>query len=116
MADGIKQKKIGKLIQEELSNVFQKTGLNMRDGGMITITQVNMTPDLLVARVSLSLFNIKDEKKVLEEINAQRFELRHQVGNKIRNQVRHIPELEFHLDDSLDHVFKMEELFKKIKK
>jgi len=116
MADSIKQKKVGKLIQEELSSVFQKTGWSMRDGGMITITNVNMTPDLLIARISLSLFNIKDEKKMLQEINEHKNELRHQLGNKIRNQVRLIPELEFYSDDTLDHVFKMEELFKKIKK
>ncbi len=116
MADSIKQKKIGKLIQEELSDVFQKTGWSMREGGMITITDVNMTPDLLIARISLSLFNIKDEDKVLQEISGQKNELRHQLGNKIRNQVRHVPDLEFHLDNTLDHVYKMEELFKKIKK
>jgi ribosome-binding factor A len=116
MADSIKQKKIGKLIQEELSKVFQKMGLNVYQGGMITITGVNITPDLLIARVSVSFLNIKDPKKTLQEITAQTKDLRHQLGNKIRNQVRVIPDLEFFLDDSLGNVFKIEEIFKKLNK
>jgi ribosome-binding factor A len=111
----IRQERIGQLIQKELSTIFQKMGFNNKNGGLVTITQVNMTPDLLIARVFLSIFNAKNPPSVLEEIEEQKSEVRHQLGNTIRNQIHRIPDLEFRIDDTLDHVFKMEELFKKIK-
>ena len=111
----IRQERIGQLIQKELSTIFQKMGFSNKNGSLVTITQVNMTPDLLIARIFLSIFNAKEPTKVLEEIEEQKNEVRHQLGNIIRNQIHRIPELEFKIDDSLDNVFKMEELFKKIK-
>lgn len=111
----IRQERIGQLIQKELSGIFQKMGLSNKNGGLITITQVNMTPDLLIARVFLSIFNIKNPPDIIVEIEDQKSEIRHQLGNKIRNQMHRIPDLEFRIDDTLDNVFKLEELFKKIK-
>jgi len=115
MSTTIRQERIGQLIQKELSSIFQKMGFSNKNGGLITITKVNMTPDLLIARVLLSIFNIKKPNEALEAIDEQKSEIRFQLGNKIKNQMHRIPELEFHIDDTLYHVFKMEELFKKIK-
>ncbi len=112
----IKQKKISELIREELSSVFQKKNIGIQKGGMVTITQVDLSPDLLEAIIFVSIFNIKDVEKVLDGINEMSHELRGLLGNKIRNQVRRIPELHFKLDDTLDNVFRLEEIFKKIKK
>jgi ribosome-binding factor A len=75
-----------------------------------------MTPDLLVARVYLSLFKINQPEKFLESLQNKMHEMRGEMGKEIRHQVRHVPELDFRLDDTLDHVFKLEEIFKKIKK
>ena len=112
----MKQKKIAGVIQQALSEVFQRENLSMVNGGMVTISEVNMSPDLLIAKVYLSLYQVKDPKKFLEEIEKQSPELRHKLGNKIRNQVRRIPELHFYLDETLDNVFRLEEIFKQIKK
>ncbi|MBA3649634.1 MAG: 30S ribosome-binding factor RbfA [Chitinophagales bacterium] len=112
----IKQKKIAKLVKEVLSDIFQRENLSMAQGGMMTISHVTMSPDLLIAKIYLSLFQIKDQDKFIKEIEASENELRHKLGNKIRNQVRRIPELHFYLDDSLEQVFRIEEIFKQIKK
>ncbi len=111
----IRQKKIGELIRKELSTLFQRNGISTHGGGMVTISGVDVTPDLMIARVYLSLFNIKTPEKFLENLNDKMHELRGQLGNEIRHQVRHIPELEFRIDDTLDNVFKLEELLKKNK-
>ena len=111
-----KQKKIAGVIQQALSEIFQRENLSMVNGGMVTISEVSMTPDLLIAKVYLSLYQIKEPKKFLEEIEKQSPELRHKLGNKIRNQVRRIPELHFYIDETMDHVFRLEEIFKQIKK
>ena len=116
MKETIRQKKISSVIQEALNEIFQKLGLNMLEGGMVTITQVNVTSDLLVARVQLRFYNIKDPQTALDNMHVSMNEIRHQLGNKIKNQVRRVPTLEFFKDDSLDHAFRVEELLKSIKK
>lgn len=111
----IKQKKIAKLIKEVLSDIFQRDGLSMIHGGMITISHVTVSGDLVTAKVYLSFFQVKDQEEVLASLAQSERDLRHKLGNAIRNQVRRIPELHFFVDDSLTEVFRMEEIFKKIK-
>ncbi|GAA4302476.1 30S ribosome-binding factor RbfA [Compostibacter hankyongensis] len=114
MEEGKRQKQVGKLIQQELSDILRREGLNVVDGGMISVSAVRMTPDLLEARVYLSLFNIADTAAMLERIKERGREIKKVLAAHIKNQVRRIPELQFFLDDTLDHVFKMEALFKQI--
>jgi ribosome-binding factor A len=116
MKEGKRQKQVGGLIQEEINMIFQRLGLNMVDGGMVSISSVKVTPDLLEARIYLSVFNAADSKSVLKKIEDRAWEIKKELAARVRNQLRRIPELKFFLDDTLDHVFKMEELFKQIKK
>jgi len=111
----IKQRKIAKLIKEVLSEIFQRESLSIIQGGMITISHVIVSSDLMIAKVYLSFFQVKNPEEVLESLTKGEKELRHKLGNAIRNQVRRIPELHFFVDDSLTEVFRMEEIFKKIK-
>ncbi len=116
MQESIRQKKIAGVVQEALNEIFQKLGLNIIDGGMVSISNVSITPDLLIARVSLSFYNIEEPQKALDKMHISLSEIRYQLGNKIKNQVRRVPELEFFIDESLDQAFKIEELLRKIKK
>ncbi|RAJ03988.1 ribosome-binding factor A [Chitinophaga skermanii] len=109
-----RQKQVGQLVQEELSDIFQRMGFNVIEGGMISISNVRMTPDLLEARVYLSMFKIDQPKSMLHKILERGNEIRRELGNRVAKQLRRVPELQFYIDDTLDHVFKMEEIFKKI--
>ncbi len=111
----IKQRKIAKLIKEVLSEIFQREGISVVQGGMITISHVSVTGDLVNAKIYLSFFNIEKPQEVIDSLQRGENELRHKLGNAIRNQVRRIPEMQFFVDDSLEEVFRMEEIFKKIK-
>lgn len=115
MQETKRQKQIGQLIQEQLSDVFQRMGFNVVEGGMISIAAVKMTPDLLEAKVYLSMFQIKSPNEMLERIKDRMGEIKKALGLRVGKQLRRMPELTFFLDDTLDYVFKMEELFKKIK-
>ena len=115
MQESKRQKQIGQLVQKELSDVFQRMGYNVTDGGMISISAVRITPDLLEARVYLSMFQIKDSAAMLMKIKERNWEIRKELGLRVGKQLRRIPELLFFLDDTLDYVFRMEELFKKIR-
>lgn len=116
MEEGKRQKQVAGLIQEELNAIFQRLGMNMMDGGMVSIAAVKITPDLLEARIYISFFQIKDPKAVMKKIEDRAWEVKKELAARIKQQLRRIPELRFYLDDTLDHVFKMEELFKQIKK
>jgi ribosome-binding factor A len=115
MEENKRQKQVGKLIMEELSDIFQREGMNIIDGGMVSISKVMITPDLLEARVYISFFQVKDQGALLHKIKERGWEWRKLLGQRIKNQLRRVPELEFYSDDTLDHVFKMEEIFKKIR-
>ncbi len=114
MEENKRQKQVGQLIAEEMSDIFQRHGINIIDGGMVSISKVMVTPDLLEARVYLSFFKINDQRALLEHIKERTGEWRKLLGLKVRNQLRRVPELTFYNDDTLDHVAKMDELFKKI--
>ncbi len=116
MNEGKRQKQVGGLLQEEINAIFQRLGLGFVDGAMVSISSVKITPDLLEARIYLSVFNSKDNAAVLKKINERSWEIKKELASAVRQQLRRIPELKFFLDDTLDHVFKMEELFRQIKK
>ena len=115
MQENKRQKQIAGLLNEELSQIFQRLGLNMMEGGMISISSVKITPDLLEARIYLSIFQAADTKAVMKRIEERKWEVKKELAAKVKQQLRRIPELKFFQDDTLDHVFKMEELLKQIK-
>ncbi len=114
MQENKRQKQIAGLLNEEINTIFQKFGLNMIDGGMVSISSVKVTPDLLEARFYLSFFQVKDVKAALKKIEDRHHDIKKELAAKVRHQLRSIPVLKFFQDDTLDQVFKMEELFKKI--
>ncbi|HTJ10737.1 MAG TPA: 30S ribosome-binding factor RbfA [Dinghuibacter sp.] len=114
MQEGKRQKQVAGLLAEELSPIFQRLGLNMIDGGMVSISGVKVTPDLLEARVYLSFFQVQQPALALKTIEERAWEIKKELTAKVKHQLRRMPELKFFLDDTLEHVFHMEELFKKI--
>jgi ribosome-binding factor A len=124
MEEGKRQKQIAGLLSEEMNSILQRLGLNMIDGGMVSISLVKVTPDLLEARFYISFFQVKDARPddqvgramaALDKIEGRHHEIKKELAAKVRHQLRSIPVLKFFYDDTLDNVFKMEELFKKIK-
>lgn len=113
-----RQKKVAQLIQETLSEIFQKYGSNYYHHAFVTITSVNVTPDLLTAKVYLSVYNVADQDKhdIMDKITSHASEIRKQLGMKVRHQLRRVPELFFRLDNTLDEALKIEALLKDIKK
>ncbi len=114
MEEGKRQKQIAGLLNEEMNNIFQRLGLGMIDGGLVSISSVKVTPDLLEARFYLSFFQVKDVAAAIKKIDDRHHEIKKELAAKVRHQLRSIPVLKFFKDDTLDHVFKMEELFKQI--
>jgi ribosome-binding factor A len=114
MEEGKRQKQIAGLLNEEMNIIFQRLGLNMIDGGMVSISGVKVTPDLLEARIYLSFFKVADVNAAHKKIEERHHEIKRELAARVRHQLRSIPVLKFFKDDTLDNVFKMEEIFRKI--
>ncbi len=114
MEEGKRQRQVAGALQEELNDIFRRLGLGMIDGGMVSISSVKVTPDLLEARIYLSLFQVKEPAAAMKTIEARAWEIKKELADRVKHQLRRIPVLHFYLDDTLDYVFKMEEIFKQI--
>ena len=115
MQEGKRQKQVGSLLNEEINLIFQRLGLNMIDGGMVSISSVKVTPDLLEARIYLSFFQVKQPEAAMLRVEERAWEIKKELTSRVSKQLRRMPELKFFRDDTLDYVYKMEELFKQIK-
>ncbi len=116
MLEGKRQKQVAAVLEKDLNEIFQRLGLAVADGGMISIASVKITPDLFDARVYLSFFKVKDPIASLKNIQERAWEIKKELTARVRHQFRSMPQLTFYLDDTLDYVDKMEQLFKDIKK
>ena len=114
MAGSTRQHKFGRLIQKELSEIFQRDTRGILDKTFITISDVAMSPDLGVAKVYISMMLAKDKAQTLEKLNRGKGEIRKALGDKIGKQVRVIPELIFFVDETEENAFKIEELIKNL--
>jgi ribosome-binding factor A len=114
MVEGKRQKQVAGVINEALNEIFRKTGLHILQGGMVSISAVKITPDLLEARIYLSFFQIEDKNAALKKIEERLWEVKKELATAIKHQLRRVPELKLFLDDTLDQVSRMEELFKNL--
>lgn len=111
--ESTRQLKYSRLIQKELSEIFQREASTRFERAMVTVTRVRISPDLSVARVYVSIFAAKDRDALLVKIREQSSEIRRMLGDKIRKQARITPNLEFFIDDSLDYAERIDQLLKK---
>ena len=115
MEEGKRQKQVAGLLHEYITDIFQRLGLSMLNGGMVSVSSIKITPDLLEARVYLSFFQVKDSEAAMKKIEDRAWEIKKEIVARVKHQLRRIPEMRYFTDDTLDNVFKMEELFRKIK-
>jgi ribosome-binding factor A len=114
MKEGKRQKQVSAMLLEEVNKIFQKLGLNMIQGGMVSISSVKITPDLFEARIYLSFYQVPKPGEALKLIEDRAWEIKRDLVSSIRNQLRTMPQLTFYIDDSLEYVDKMENLFREI--
>lgn len=109
----IRTERLAAVLKRDLGKIIQKSYQN---GSIITVTNVKVTPDLLIAKVYLSILSPgRDKKDVFEYLEEHNADIRKELASLIRNQVRRIPELHFYLDETAEYVNRMEQLFSEIR-
>jgi len=106
-----RQNKIARLLQKELSVIFQQQ-TRMTHGVMVSVTRTKVSPDLSVCTAYLSIFPSERGEEILSNIKASEKKIRYELGTRVRYQLRIIPELRFFIDDSLDYIDHIDQLLK----
>ncbi len=107
-----RQNKIARLLQKELSVIFQQQTRAMH-GVMVSVTRAKVSPDLSICTAHLSIFPSDRGEEILKNITANEKTIRYELGTRVRYQLRIIPELRFFIDDSLDYIERIDELLAK---
>ena len=107
-----RQNRIARLLQKELSLIFQSQTRAMH-GVMVSVTRCRVSPDLSIGTAYLSIFPSEKSDELLKNVAANEKTIRYELGTRVRNQLRIIPELRFFVDDSLDYIERIDELLKK---
>lgn len=110
-----RQKQIAELIRRNFSMVLQSEG-NYIYGPepMVTVTNVKMSPDLSQAKIYLSVYNTDNKQAPILELEENLVRLRQSLANRVRRHVRRVPEISVYLDDTLDEMYRLNALFKKL--
>ena len=107
-----RQAKISRLIQKELSEIFRQQTAKTH-GVLVSVSAVRVSPDLSIARAYLSVFPSDKGAEIIENVNRSTSQIRHELAQKVRYQVRKTPELSFFIDDSLDYIEHIDDLLGK---
>jgi ribosome-binding factor A len=113
MIESHRQKKIAGVLQNDLANVLQNMlRENGQTGILISVSKVNVTSDLSVGKVYVSVFPAANAKKIVDELNLLKPHIKHQIAQLTKHQLRRMPDLSFYNDDSLDYIENIEKAVK----
>ena len=110
--ESTRQATISRLLQKELSEIFRQQTAKTH-GVIVSVSAVRVSPDLSIARAYLSVFPSDKAQEIMESINASAKTVRYELAQKVRFQLRKVPELQFYLDDSLDYIANIDSLLEK---
>lgn len=113
--DSRRQLKMASLIKEAFAEILIRDGKKYYGKAFVTVSNVNITSDLLLARFNLSIYNSEDADAVIEKFYEHKHEIKRALTEILGKHVRRIPEIEFYKDTTMDYVFHMEDVFNRIK-
>jgi ribosome-binding factor A len=114
MADSKRQLKVSRQLQKDLSDIFRLKLSDSIRNALLTITRVQVSPDLSVARIYISVMATGKVENVIDQVNLQKSELRRALGNRIRKQVRKVPELIFVEDQGSEHAQNIDDILSRL--
>ncbi len=110
MEESTRQQKYSKLIQKDISDIFQKDKMGIFSNTFVSVVDVKVTADLSIAKIYLSMMLVSDKPSLLDKIDLHKSEIRKALGNKIGKQVRKIPDLIFILDETEEKASRIDQI------
>ena len=107
-----RQKKVARQIQKDIAGILMHKTSSIAPGALISVSLVRMSPDLSYAKIFLSVFPLNDKLAFLKSIGMHNAEIRNELGRLVRHQLRIVPELTFHIDDSVDYAENIDRLLR----
>ncbi len=114
MTGSTRQQKVAKLIQKEMSEIFQRDRRGLLDNAFLSIAEVRVSPDLSVAKLYISMMLVKDKQALLDKINDHKKEFRKLLGDKVGKQLRIVPEIVFYIDEVEEKAQKLDDIINKL--
>ncbi|WP_296006335.1 30S ribosome-binding factor RbfA [uncultured Alistipes sp.] len=111
--ENTRQQKIAKQIQKDVAEIFQKEGAALVRGSLVTVTAVRVSPDFGYAKIYVSIFPFERSQELMKELEQNNWFVRRALGQRIRNQLKSVPEIQFFLDDSLEYIEQIDQALKK---
>lgn len=108
----VRLEKIASVLQQDLGTIFQFNARSICEGAMVSVTHVTVVPDLTLAKVYISILGHDEPDKLTENIQGKASQIKHQVAQKVRHQLRKMPDLQFYRDDSMEYAAKIDDLLK----
>ena len=112
VVESTRQKKVARLIQKEVAEIFLRKGNEYAPGKMVSITKVRISPDLSFAKIYMSIYPSDKNDEILHSVQDHTAKIRFDLGHKIRSQLRIVPDIVFYIDDSLDYIDNIDKLLK----
>ncbi len=110
-----RQKQVAELIKRTISMILLQEGSYIYGTGiLVTVTQVKLTSDFATAKIYLSIFNTENKQAVILELQQANTRLRYNLASKMKHQMRRIPELQYYIDDTIDEIMHIDELFTRL--
>lgn len=106
-----RQEQVAELLKRNFGIVLQQEGSYIYGDAFVTVTQAQVTPDLSQAKLYISVFNAEDKEEILRMIEKETKKLKQSLAHRIRKHVRRIPDIAIYLDDTLDEMYKLNEIF-----
>ena len=108
-----RQLKVARELQRDLSEIIRSRGMAAFGGAMVTVSEVRISPDLSIAKVFVSIFPSDRAPQVMQLLEEEKRSIRGELGRRVASQLRIVPEIDFHLDSTLDYAEHIEELLRK---
>ena len=110
-----KQKQVSEIIRRNFGTVLQQEGIYIYGAEpLVTVTTVKMSPDLGIAKIYVSVYNTMSKQEAVIELNDNLVRLRQSLAYRIKKHVRRIPHIQIYLDDMLDEMYRLNEVFDKL--
>ncbi len=109
-----RQRQVAEMIRRNLSTVLMQEGTYIYEDALVTVTNVIVTPDLLQAKVYLSIYNTENKQAVILLMEENQRRLQQALSQRLAKQIRRTPQIAFYEDDTLDEMYRVDKLFKKL--